>query len=48
MNIYELDRAIYDLIEKVEFDAATDKELCFLKNISKDIFHLFVEKKIDI
>jgi hypothetical protein len=48
MNIYELDRAIYTLIEKVECDVATDEELRFLKNISKDIFHLFVEKKIDI
>jgi hypothetical protein len=48
MNIYELDRAIYDLMEKVEFDVATVEELRFLKNISIDIFHLFIKKKIDI
>lgn len=48
MTLYELDSALYNLLQKVEFDEATDEELYFLKNIFKDILHLFAEKKINI
>ena len=41
MNLYELDRAMNDLLEKVEFNEATEEEKQFLWNIAHDIGELF-------
>lgn len=43
MDIYELDRAIYDLMEKVRFHEATQQEEEFLYNVAHDIGELFTE-----
>lgn len=43
MSLYELDRAINDLMTKVEFDDATEEEKQFLYNLAHDIEQLFSE-----
>ena len=41
MDIFTLDRAMNDLLEKVEFNEATEEEKRFLWNIAHDIGELF-------
>lgn len=43
MTLYELDRAMNDLMEKYDWHDTNEQEEQFLQNIAKDIVELLIE-----